>query len=197
MSKTEELAAAIRANHTGHPNEPTANKRDAQWYDPKTVDPDAWGKGVAMDESGLPVANVPTIKTTDYFDYAEPAQEGFITKDSGQRDVFESGCQRDLATGKGAYDLVSPEAMLRLAQLYERGGQKYEEFNWTKGMPFRRVIQSMLRHAFQYLACDNSEDHLAGVTWNAFTLMAYEEAIKNGCLPAKLDNRFRWKKAAS
>ena len=101
---------------------------------------------------------------------SEPA----ITKDSGQREAFDSGAVRDVRTDKGRYDLVSPYALKRLAQLYERGSQKYVDRNWEKGMPSTRVFDSMIRHAFAWLAGENDEDHLAAVAWNAFALMHYE-----------------------
>ena len=42
-------------------------------------------------------------------------------------------------------------------------------------MPFSWFVDSMLRHGQQYLAGDRSEDHLAAVAWNAFSLMHFEE----------------------
>ena len=116
-------------------------------------------------------------------------QKNFVTKDSGKgREKFESGAVRDVREGKGRYDLVSPLALRRLAQLYERGANKYSERNWEKGMQFSRVLDSMKRHAEQYQEGDRSEDHLAAVAWNAFVLIHYEEMIERGLLPEDLDD---------
>jgi len=98
----------------------------------------------------------------------------FITKDSGQRAKFETGAQRDLATGKGRYDLLPVNAIHRLAQLYERGAIKYDARNWEKGIPVARMFDSALRHAFQALSGDRSEDHLAGAVFNLIGIMEYE-----------------------
>lgn len=112
----------------------------------------------------------------------------FVTKDSGARRQFTTGSQRDTATGKGRYDLLPREAIHRLAQLYERGAEKYDPRNWEKGQPFSEVASSMLRHAFQAAAGMDDEDHLAAVMWNAAALITFQERIARGELPADLND---------
>lgn len=107
-------------------------------------------------------------------------------KDSGERTEFETGAARDLQEGKGRYDLISPIALSRLAQHYENGAKKYEDRNWEKGIPLSRFMDSMIRHAFQFLAGDRSEDHMAAVAWNAFGLIHTETRIASGHLPMSL-----------
>jgi hypothetical protein len=99
----------------------------------------------------------------------------WITKDSGQRDEFETGARRDTQVGKDRYDLIPVSALKRLAGLYARGAEKYGEGNFEKGIPFSRVYASMFRHMMQWREGDRTEDHLAAVAWNAFALMFYEE----------------------
>lgn len=110
----------------------------------------------------------------------------YITKDSGQREHFKDGAMRDRREGKGRYDLLSPIALKRLAGLYERGSLKYDDRNWEKGMPMTRVFDSMIRHAYQWLAGEGDEDHLAAVAWGAFALMHFE------ALRPDLDDRPEW-----
>lgn len=110
----------------------------------------------------------------------------FVTKDSGQREEFSTGARRDSLKGKARYDLIPWESAKRLAELYQRGAVKYGENNWEKGIPFSRVYGSLIRHVFQYAEGDATEDHLAAVAWNAFTLMAYECRIQEGKLPQSL-----------
>ena len=81
---------------------------------------------------------------------------------------------------RGYYELLPPEPIRRLAVHYERGAKKYAPRNWEKGLPWSRCIRSLLRHAFQWLAGDRSEDHLAAVCWNAFALMEYEKSYPDG-----------------
>lgn len=99
----------------------------------------------------------------------------FTVKDSGERARFETGAQRDLSAGKGRYELLSPHAIKRLAQLYETGALKYDARNWEKGISADRCLDSALRHLFQYLAGDRTEDHAAAVMFNISALIHYEE----------------------
>ena len=85
----------------------------------------------------------------------------FETKDSGERQQFATGSQRDRRAGKGRYDLITPFAIARIVGVYERGAAKYDPRNWERGQPLSRYIDSALRHIFQYLAGLRDEDHLA------------------------------------
>ncbi|MBW1975258.1 MAG: hypothetical protein JRI45_06770 [Deltaproteobacteria bacterium] len=98
-------------------------------------------------------------------------------KDSGLRKEFKSGGQKDPSSRikKGRYDLLPTGAIRRLALLYSKGASKYEDRNWEKGIPFSVCIDSLLRHAFQWLAGERDEDHLAAVAFWAFALMHFEE----------------------
>lgn len=107
-------------------------------------------------------------------------------RDSGEREKFTTGAIREPDTDRGRYDLLPPRPLRRLAIHYERGARKYAPRNWEKGLSWSRCFCSMVRHAFQWLAGDNVEDHLAAVVWNAFTLMHYEEFYAEGCdIPAR------------
>jgi hypothetical protein len=112
----------------------------------------------------------------------------FETKDSGEREHFDTGMQRDSQENKGRFDLIPFEAELRLAQLYERGAGKYAANNWRMGQPFSRAANSMLRHAREANAGYCDEDHLAAVVFNAMALITYQELIKQGKLDPTLDD---------
>lgn len=99
----------------------------------------------------------------------------FVTKDSGNRQHFETGMVRDTQDNKPRYDLIPVGSLRRLADLYARGAEKYDDDNWQKGQPYSRAYASLFRHMIAWREGDNSEDHLAGVAWNAFTLMWYED----------------------
>lgn len=98
----------------------------------------------------------------------------YITKDSGEREQFESGAKRDTQVGKPRYDLIPPLPLKRLADLYARGAEKYDDHNWAKGMSTARILASLYRHLEQYRAGEKTEDHLAAVAWNAFAIMHFE-----------------------
>ena len=106
---------------------------------------------------------------------AEAEEKKYITKDSGERESHQSGAVRDVRKGKGRYDLFSPYALKRIAGVFERGAEKYNDRNWEKGMPYSRFLDSALRHTFQYLEGKRDEDHLAQAAWNLMAIMHMEE----------------------
>ncbi|WHH58463.1 dATP/dGTP diphosphohydrolase domain-containing protein [Petroclostridium sp. X23] len=95
-------------------------------------------------------------------------------QDSGKREEFGTGAIRDIQTGKGRFDLISPEGLFRLARWYELGTLKYSDRNWEKGIPISRCISSAFRHLVKYMAGWTDEDHLAAVAWNVFAIMHFE-----------------------
>lgn len=99
----------------------------------------------------------------------------FKTKDSGKREEFNTGSVRDTQEGKPRFDLIPTEGLRRLADLYARGAEKYDDNNWQKGQPYSRVYASLFRHLIQWREGERTEDHIAAVAWNAFALMFYEE----------------------
>lgn len=99
----------------------------------------------------------------------------FETKDSGSRQEFPTGMVRDVQHGKPRYDLIPVGPLTRVAHLYARGAEKYDEWNWTKGQPYSRAYASLLRHVMAWRSGDRDEDHLAAVIFNAMALMYYED----------------------
>lgn len=114
----------------------------------------------------------------------------FITKDNGERQAFETGSVRDTRAGKGRYDLIPTGPYRRLAQVYERGAQKYEANNWRKGQDLMRYIDSAKRHIEELVAGEPSEDHAAQAVWNLFGYMWTLTEVEAGRLPKELDNRY-------
>jgi hypothetical protein len=101
----------------------------------------------------------------------------YATKDSGHRRDFPSGARRDMAEGKGRYDLLLPESIDREAKLFERGAKKYGDNNYQKGIPSSVFMDSLLRHAFKYRRGMRDEDHPAAIRWNASGLIFNEERM--------------------
>ena len=108
--------------------------------------------------------------------------------DSGKRQEFGTGAVRDTQEGKGRFDLLPYYAITRLAQHFENGSQKYGDDNWRKGIPLRRYLDSMMRHAFKFMAGMKDEDHLSAIMWNSACLLETQEMIRIGLLPKELDN---------
>lgn len=95
--------------------------------------------------------------------------------DSGKREEFPTGSRRDSRDGKGRFDLLPVKPLRRLAKHYENGAKKYGDHNWQKGQPSSRYYDSAMRHLIMYMDGDRSEDHLAAVAWNAFSMMWNED----------------------
>lgn len=112
--------------------------------------------------------------------------EQFEIKDNGYREEFSTGSWRDVRSGKGRYDLISPIAEARLARLLEGGAVKYGERNWERGQPLSRFLDSARRHLARYLEGHRDEDHLAAAAWNVQGMIHVEEMVKRGLLPAEL-----------
>ena len=109
-----------------------------------------------------------------------------VLKDSGKRQDFDTGAVRDTREGKGRFDLLSPVAQRRLAQLMENGAVKYGDRNWEKGMPLSRYMDSAMRHVTQYLEGYRDEDHLIQAAWNLLAAVHVEEMVRRGLLPKEL-----------
>ena len=109
-------------------------------------------------------------------------------KDSGNRRKFETGAVRDVITGKGRFDLVSPIALKRLAIHTQNGALKYSDRNWEKGIKLSSFIDSGIRHYLDFLEGKRDEDHLAASMWNAQAAIHTEELIKRGLLPKSLND---------
>lgn len=89
-----------------------------------------------------------------------------MIQDSGDRRVFSTGAVRDMAEGKGRFDLVPWEAIWELAKHCEAGAKKYGERNCEKGIPVHSLIDSAIRHLAKYLMGWKDEPHLRAALWN-------------------------------
>lgn len=112
--------------------------------------------------------------TGDRTPFEHVGGDGFVTKDSGERQEFGNGSVRDTEEGKPRYDLVSPIGYKRQAELMARGAVKYGERNWELGQPASRFLSSLMRHVENYRLGDRAEDHLAAVAYNVYALMHFE-----------------------
>ena len=106
---------------------------------------------------------------------------GYITKDSGKRQEYNSGMVRDTQEGKPNFLLCIPEnvpyeeqLLTRFASLMTRGAEKYYDRNWEKANSkeeMDRFKSSALRHMMQWVCDEDDEDHASAVLFN---ITAYE-----------------------
>lgn len=79
---------------------------------------------------------------------------------------FDTGAVRSADNASVRYDLITPIGLRRVAEAYAEGSEKYEEFNWEKGMPVSDILNHAISHIFKFLSGDRSEDHLGHAAWN-------------------------------
>lgn len=53
--------------------------------------------------------------------------------------------------GKERVDLMCPIAAMGTARVWGKGARKYAAWNWAKGMPWSKVLGSLLRHVFKFM----------------------------------------------
>src|SRR3990167_2009092 len=81
---------------------------------------------------------------------------------------------------KPRYDLIPAEPIHELAKLYTVGAQKYDDWNWAKGLNYSRLYSAIQRHLYAWWQEDEKVDpkmqvnHLISVIWN--TIALYEMA---------------------
>ncbi len=116
----------------------------------------------------------------------EPAvvpEKYFVTKDSGQREQFESGMVRDVEVDKPRYDLIGWgwKLIKRWAELVGRGAIKYGELNFEKASTeteLKRFKSSAMRHMVQWAMGETDEDHAAAVCFNLAGYEAVKEKLR-------------------
>lgn len=117
---------------------------------------------------------------------------GTTILDSGKRQEFMTGAVRDTQDGKGRYDLLPFHAVERVAKIFEAGARKYQADNWRKGINTRRFLDSAMRHLCKAAQGQRDEDHFAQAAWNILCLIETQFMVKQGILPAELDDLPNW-----
>ena len=76
------------------------------------------------------------------------------------------------------YDLIPPEALDSLAEVYGRGATKYADRNWEKGYKWGLSVAALGRHLNRWLRGESYDEtgchHLMQVAWHAFCLFTFE-----------------------
>lgn len=80
--------------------------------------------------------------------------------------------------GKPRFDLIPPEAMIALADLYRIGAEKYADRNWERGMTWGRMFRAMMSHAWKWWMGEehdpvDGQHHLTSVAWCAIALYTW------------------------
>lgn len=112
---------------------------------------------------------------------------GFVTKDSGERQTFSTGMQRDSGQKDLRPDLLPGPMLIRWAELMGRGAQKYGERNWEKAATEEELARfkvSAFRHFVQWFyGLNPEEDHAAAVFFNVAGAEYVKERIPKALPP--------------
>ena len=105
-----------------------------------------------------------------------------MIKDSGNRRQFYSTdgnpiAVRDMADGKGRFDLMPWAALMEVSKHCENGAKKYGEHNVDKGLPTSSFMDSAVRHLAKHIDGWTDEPHLIAAAWNI--LWAIQTEIKH------------------
>lgn len=102
----------------------------------------------------------------------------FINNDVFNKTLLPTGAEKDLK-GKPRFDLIPPEAMKALAEVYSLGAAKYDDRNWEKGIPFSIALGALKRHLNEFELgekvniADGNLEHVAHVMWWAVALVTF------------------------
>lgn len=105
----------------------------------------------------------------------------FVVKDSGERKVFATGLQKDSEFKALRPDLIWLPGLIRLAELYGKGTQKYTARNWEKAETteeYHMFRESAFRHFIKWFRGDRDEDHVAAAIFHMFGAEMVKEKLE-------------------
>lgn len=77
--------------------------------------------------------------------------------------------------GKLKWSLVSWAALVPMVKVLMFGAQKYENWNWNKGLKYTEICESMQRHLISFIQGENNDpesklEHVGHILCNAMFL---------------------------
>ena len=109
--------------------------------------------------------------------FCSPCEEFVMPKDAwdgtdagSNKIVYKSGAYRN-KIGKTRLDLIPPEALEELGEVFGEGAITHGDENWKKGMPNSVVINHMMKHFLAWQKGDRRELHLGKVMFGCCVLI--------------------------
>ena len=107
-------------------------------------------------------------------DYFCANAEHIFTKEDVKPPVPEAAIKHD--ADKPRLDLIPPEALIAVGEVFAYGAEKYGEWNWRKGMEHSRLVSALLRHLMAHQMGEDKDPesgytHLAHMSCNALMLL--------------------------
>ena len=84
--------------------------------------------------------------------------------------IYKSGASRN-KVGKTRLDLIPPEALEELGEVFGEGAITHGDENWKKGMPNSVVINHMMIHFLKWVKGDRDELHIGKVMFGCCVLI--------------------------
>jgi hypothetical protein len=86
--------------------------------------------------------------------------------------------------GKARYDLLPPEALDDLVQVYTQGAVKYAARNWEKGIKWGRIFGAIMRHLWAFWRGEDHDPesglpHPAHAAWGCLALLQFMRTHRN------------------
>lgn len=82
------------------------------------------------------------IATDEIYQKAIQAENAFMTKD----EIKASPVGLRFNSGKPRWSLVHYKSLEPMIRVLEYGAEKYDDFNWAKGLVPREILECMQRH---------------------------------------------------
>lgn len=138
-------------------------------------------------ETGPGQPNLEEIKErlTKYFRDLDSAGAQLMSEDEAQdeltgeiRVTSETGGQKGRKPQR--MDLLPPEALLSLSEVYGMGAEKYDDHNYLKGYDWSLSFGALLRHVMaaekgEWLDAESGLPHVMHAAWHCFTLFLFEK----------------------
>ena len=108
-------------------------------------------------------------------EFVMPKEDNWEGEDVGEsKIVYKSGASRN-KIGKTRLDLIPPEALEELGEVFGEGAITHGDNNWKKGMPNSVVINHMMKHFLAWRRGNRSELHLGKVMFGCCVLIWNED----------------------
>jgi|LakMenEpi03Aug12_release.lakeMendotaPanAssembly.Ray.scaffolds.fasta_scaffold00051_32 hypothetical protein len=118
-----------------------------------------------------------------------PVEKWYLRKNS---DIENGGVKYD--KDKPPMDLIPTEALFEVAEILKFGAEKYEPYNWAKGMAYSRLTAAALRHIFKFNSGEDNDpetgkSHISHAICCLLFLAEYEKRKEHY---ESFDDRFDW-----
>ena len=97
--------------------------------------------------------------------------------------------------GKLPVELVPWLPVLEVARVLQFGANKYDDWNWYKGLPITTCMGSALRHCFKFMMGEDNDDesglpHLAHACCNIMFALQFFKEGRGDNRPAMAENQY-------